>query len=87
MRNTKIKLDLTVIGGHDREDKCISLPIYLGDRLGRRKYFMPVGSLEDKELVGTCDAVSEANKQFCRTDPKGCSRISREKSALCENLE
>lgn len=80
------KLDFAVIVGHDAGEVYTSLPIYLGGRLGRRMCSELVGSPEGKGLAGMCDAVFEANKQFCGTTLKSDGRDPIEESALCENI-
>lgn len=86
MGNTTDKPDFVGIVGHGTGEVYISLPIYLGDRPGRRMYSELVGSLEGKRLAGMRDAISEANKHFCRTTLKSHSRESIKKSTLCENI-
>lgn len=86
MGNTTDKPDFVGIVGHGTGEVYISLPIYLGDRPGRRMYSELVGSLEGKRLAGMPDAISEANKHFCRTTLKSHGRESIKKSTLCENI-
>lgn len=72
--------------GCDTEEVYTSLPIYLGDSLGRRMHSELVGSLEGNGLAGMRKAISEANKYFSGRALKSCNRESIEQSTLCENI-
>lgn len=66
MRNTKKKLDFMVAVVHDRGGEHILCPFILETGWEERN-IQSQGVVWRRKLSGTCDAISEASKQFRRT--------------------